>query len=390
MGQLLKTLSQYWNTIQGTLFPQLKEELDPLTEKQQQLITILELVRIEQFIPDYRGYEGRPLKTRSAIARSFVAKMVYNIDTTTFLIERLKSDKNLRRICGWENLRQIPSESTFSRAFADFADTKLPQRVHETLIKKTLGEEIILHNSRDSTAIEAREKPLLKLKSKKDQECAAQEEIKKHTKKGRPKKGEERPAPEPTRIEKQRTMTLEEMLNDLPKPCDKGAKKDSKGNIMYWNGYKLHLDTVDGGIPVSAILTSASVHDSQVAIPLAGLTAKSIINLYDLMDSAYDVPAISEYSESLGHKPLIDKNPRRDKELQKGIETEAKARKTLNWVPAEAIRYNARSTAERVNSRLKDEFGACKVRVRGNIKVACHLMFGVLALAADQLMKLVI
>lgn len=249
MGQLIGKLSQYWDRIQGTLFHWLEEELDPLTERQQQLVTILELVRIEQFLPDYRGCEGRPQKTRTSIARSFVAKMVYNLDTTTFLIERLKTDKNLRRICGWENRAQLPSESTFSRAFAEFADSELPKRVHETLIKKTLGDEIILHNSRDSTAIEAREKPQPKAKAKQKDMPAE-----KH-KRGRPKKGEERPAPEPTRIEKQSTMTLEEMLNDLPMACDKGAKKDSHGNIMYWNGYKLHLDTIDGGIPVSAIIT---------------------------------------------------------------------------------------------------------------------------------------
>lgn len=58
-------------------FPCLEEELDSLTQKQQQLITILEVVSIEKFIPDSRGYEGRPPKTRAAIARSFVAKMVY-------------------------------------------------------------------------------------------------------------------------------------------------------------------------------------------------------------------------------------------------------------------------------------------------------------------------
>ena len=209
-------------------------------------------------------------------------------------------------------------------------------------------------------------------------------------KKGRPKKGEEKSVPEPTRIERQKTMTFAEVIDDLPILCDKGAKKDSKGNIMYWNGYKLHLDTVDGGIPVSAIITSASVHDSQVAIPLATLTAGRITNLYDLMDSAYDIPAIIEHSKILGHVPLVDRNPRRNKELQQEIEAEAKARKTLNWIPAEDIRYNVRTTAERVNARLKDEFGACKVRVRGHLKVACHLMFGVLVLAADQLMKLVI
>ena len=103
MGQLIRTLSQYWDRIQGSLFPFLEEELDPITQKQQQLITILEVVRIEQFIPDHRGCEGRPQKTRAAIARSFVAKMVYNMTTTRSLWDRLRSDKNLRRICGWEN-----------------------------------------------------------------------------------------------------------------------------------------------------------------------------------------------------------------------------------------------------------------------------------------------
>lgn len=382
MTRLTTKLSQYWDNIQGQLFPRLEEELDPLTEKQQQIVTILEVVRIESFLPDFRGYEGRPRKTRAAIARSFVTKMIYNINTTTMLIERLKTDKNLRRICGWEARTQLPSESTFSRAFADFANTQLPQRVHEALIKKTLGDEIISHNSRDSTAIGAREKS--KRKTSADTMGA-----KKSKKRGRPKKGEVRQAPEPTRVEKQLGMTLEDMLNDLPMECDKGAKRDSKGNAMYWNGYKLHLDTVDGGIPVSAIITSASVHDSQVAIPLATLTGTRITNLYDLMDSAYDVPAIAEHSRFLNHVPLIDKNPRRNKELKEAIKTESKARKTLNFKPAEEVRYNARSTAERANARLKDEFGASMVRVRGNVKVACHLMFGVLVLAADQLMKLV-
>ena len=57
--------------------------------------------------------------------------------------------------------------------------------------------------------------------------------------------------------------------------------------------------------------------------------------------------------------------------------------------PVEMERYKARTTVERVFSRLKDEFGANFVRVRGAVKVSAHLMFGVLALAADQLIKLV-
>lgn len=46
-----------------------------------------------------------------------------------------------------------------------------------------------------------------------------------------------------------------------------------------------------------------------------------------------------------------------------------------------------RSAVERVFSRLKDEYGADHVRVRGNAKVMAHLMFGILALTADQVLR---
>ena len=385
MGQLAISLSSFWNRIQGSLFSFLEEKLDSLTEKQQQLVAILELIRIEEFLPEYFQREGRPQKDRSAIARSFVAKMIYNMDSTRALLERLDTDKNLRRICGWESKGFIPSESTFSRAFAEFANSELPNQVHDALIKETLSNEIISHNSRDSTAVEGWEKPI----PKKVQNENQKQSPKKKGKKGRPKKGEEKMASEPSRIDKQLNMTLEEMLQDLPQYCDVGAKKDSKGNTRYWVGYKLHLDIIDGCIPVSALLTSASVHDSQVAIPLATITSKKITNLYDLMDSAYDVEGIHQHSKSLGHVPLIDQNPRRNQEMKKDMEAEAKAQKVLNWQTPEALRYNERTTVERGNSRLKLELGACTLKVRGHKKVLCHLMFGVLTLAADQLLKII-
>lgn len=178
------------------------------------------------------------------------------------------------------------------------------------------------------------------------------------------------------------------MLSDLPKYCNIGTKKNSKGYAEHWIGYKLHLDIADGGVPISAILTSASVHDSQVAIPLATMTSKKIINLYDLMDAAYDVPGIFDHSRFLGHVPLVDKNPRRDKALAKEMKEEAKRQRLLGLSSPEKIRYRERTTVERGNARLKDEFGGRKVRVRGHLKVMCHLMFGLLALVADQLIKM--
>ena len=141
-----------------------------------------------------------------------------------------------------------------------------------------------------------------------------------------------------------------------------------------------------GGIPISAALTSASVHDSQVAIPLAVMTAARVQSLYDLMDSAYDAKEIREHSRSLGHVPIIDINPRGNEELKR----EARAQRSIGHVTPERRRFRERSTVERVNGRLKDEFGGRYVRVRGHSKVYCHLMFGILALTVDQLMRLVL
>jgi hypothetical protein len=184
-------------------------------------------------------------------------------------------------------------------------------------------------------------------------------------------------------------MTLQEMLDELPCACNVGTKKNSKGYKETWVGYKLHIDAADGQIPISCILTSASLHDSQAAIPLAQMTAQRVINLYDLMDSAYDARAIHACSRSLGHIPLIDIHPRRDQALKEKLQAEQKRCRFLGYRSAEDVRYNERTTVERVNARLKDEFGGRMIRVRGHAKVMCHLMFGILALAADQILRLV-
>ena len=96
------------------------------------------MIRIEEFILSSYGYPSRPPEDRGAIARAFVAKMVYNMPTTRILLDRLKTDISLRRICGWERKSDISEEWTFSRAFAEFSYAKLPERVHESFIKKVL------------------------------------------------------------------------------------------------------------------------------------------------------------------------------------------------------------------------------------------------------------
>jgi hypothetical protein len=117
----------------------------------------------------------------------------------------------------------------FHAFFAAFADSELPRRLHEALIEATQQDRPIGHISRDWTEIEVREKPV---------PAPGPITASKPTRKrGRPKtgvptdrsssvgwkKGEQPPALEPTRLERQTKMTLEEMLDELPKACGVGA-----------------------------------------------------------------------------------------------------------------------------------------------------------------------
>jgi hypothetical protein len=224
--------------------------------------------------------------------------------------------------------------------------------------------ELVGHISRDATAIRGREKPTARLRPPKPAP----------RKKGRPRRGEVRePKPE-TRVERQCRQSAAEALAELPVHCDVGAQKNSKGYKQTWIGYKLHVDVNDCGLPISAVLSAASLHESQVAVPLMKMTSERIDYLYDLMDSAYDAKPIYEVSRSLGHIPIIEKNGRRTE--------------VIPLAPHEALRYQERTVAERFNSRLKEGFGAGNVMVRGAAKVRLHLMFGLVALFADQLLKL--
>jgi len=362
----MPTTLQVWNHIQRHLFPILMEELGSLTGRDHQFVEVMGLLPLGPFLEPYRWIgNGCPPHERAWLVHAFIAKAVYEFPTTRALLEALKARPALRRLCGWESVSALPHESTFSRAFAAFAQDELPQKIHAALVCRQRGQHLVGHVSRDATAIEACEKPAPKPSAP----------PKAPAKRGRPAKGQERPPAPPKRLDLQPGRSLAENLADLPTACAVGCKRNSKGHQECWIGYKLHLDTIDGDIPVSAVLTSAAVNDSQVAIPLTQMTAQRITSLYDLMDSAYDAPQIHEYSRRLGHVPIIDPNPRRGEKIP--------------LAPAQAQRFKQRSAAERVNSLLKERYGGRFVRVRGARKVMAHLTFGLIALTAMQLYQLI-
>jgi len=250
---------------------------------------------------------------------------------------------------------------------AVLAATPLVIRAPNDMTSRYHEGRIVGHIARDSTAILLREKP-----TNKEHEVA----IIPKRKRGRPHKGESRPAKKLGRLERQLRMKPGKAVAELDSDCAWGCKKNSQGNVSFWKGYKLHLDVTDMRIPVTAVVTGANVHDSQVAIPMEKWTERKITYLYSVMDSAYDANEIIEAITELNHRPIIAIHSRR---------TTAEP-----FDPATKEHYKVRTVAERGNARLKDEFGCRHIRVRGATKVHQHVMFGLLALCADVLLKMAI
>lgn len=336
-----------------------------LTPKHQRIVQTLDWLDIETMLGYAGKRSGPPERSRLALAQAFIAKAVLRLGQTKQLRERLLADTALRRLLGFESSYKLPSEATFSRAFKEFAKTNLPARVHEVLIRAHLGQELIGHIARDATAIHARERAVFTPKPVKVVRPPGR----------RPKDAP--PAPPRSRIPAQLLQTPLQALGDLPKACNKGKKRDAHGHINAWVGYKLHLDVACCGVPITAALTSASVQDSQVSVPLAGLSAQRVTSLYTLMDAAYDSEALRQFERNLGHVPIVAINSRG-----------RLSPPTLD--DAQCKRFGVRTVVERVNSRLKDSFACDSVWVKGHAKVLCHTMFAVLALSVDALMRLML
>lgn len=386
MTKSISSLSKMWHkilNIETTLFPAIKEtlRLEELSSKESKLIRILDFAEIEKNITVVSITNTK--KDREQIARAFVAKSVYNFQTTRDLIDRLNIDRTLRIICGWRYKSDIPSEATFSRAFGELSDLEVAQKTQEKFVSEYLSEKIFFYNATDATKIPLRQKAVKVEKAKI-----------KPKKRGRPKKGETREPIKPSILQKQKEMkTVEQMFEYISTECGVGVKQNSKGNREVWVGGKLHISAVDGDIPITAFYSGANVHDSSVALPLIQETSTRVNYLYDLQDAGYDANIIREYSKLLEHRPIIDINPKNSKVLKEKIEL-IKHEKEIFEILGQHLNldtehYNQRSMVERVNKYLKDDFGCDKIYYQGAKKVASVLAFGILSICIHQSLKLV-
>ena len=204
--------------IENSLFPELQVQLGVLSSKEEKLIKILDFAQIENSVTAVKV--TNPPKDREEIARAFIAKSVYNLQTTRDLIDRLKIDRILRVLCGWRYAKDIPSESKFSRVFHELSRQHIAQKSHAQFIRNYLSDTLFMYNASDATAIKMREKPIKKEKTP----------TKVKRKRGRPKKGETPTLKTPTILQQQKEMTdVQEMISRLPVACDVGVKKNAKG-----------------------------------------------------------------------------------------------------------------------------------------------------------------
>lgn len=150
-------LSQFWNHLQHELFPFLREEdhweLSPALET---VVRVLEFTPVDRFIPSSRGWVGVRYRIGWLWRGPSSPRRCWICRPPRALIDRLKADRALRRLCGFERFRSIPDASRCSRAFAEFTALQLPARVHEALIRSQLGDQLFGHIARDATEIEAR------------------------------------------------------------------------------------------------------------------------------------------------------------------------------------------------------------------------------------------
>ena len=289
---------------------------------------------------EVRSHTGRPGYTLLAVLAVHAVKLYFQERTLTAARERLLSSINLRTITGMD---KVPSLTEISRKTDELMRIVDFSSVIASICASFYEDRMVCHLSIDSTIVEAREKPVRKEKPKK---------MRRRGRKG--KDSEELTIAEEKELQYgfMANGDVDEFLSTIEHRCSVTGKKNSKGNMEWFIGYKAHLAVDDNGIIVAHHVTGACVHDSQVAIPLMRMADGRCDYLYALMDGGYTSQRTEDFAFSIGKVPIIDKHADRN-----GNKEEME--------PCKAERYRARTTVEKTNSELKECFLPEKLYSRG-------------------------
>ena len=343
-----------WREVAQGTFPFMREEVGELDEKARLFVMICEaIVKPEAF--DYAKWKGlgRPPTCRMSVFKAFLFKALHDIPTTKELVSRLRLEPQSRRLCGWGSAGDIPSEAQFSVVNAEFSDRGFTEIWFDDFVRTFVDGEPCGTVSYDSAPVPVRAKAS-------------------NAKRRLEELDPDQPEPQ-NRLEWQAGQDADSALEELPRDCDWGAKRDAHGKPKHWKGGKIHAAVTRDGIPVAVAYTSASLHDSQAMIPLVKKASERVKHGFDLADAAYDAKAIREACVEEGNVPVIDTNSRGG----------AKRRMT----DTEREVYKDRGSDERFFSHLIDAHGGRHVRVRTPPKVLQHLMYGILVVAVEQTMR---
>ena len=110
------------------------------------------------------------------------------------------------------------------------------------------------------------------------------------------------------------------------------------------------MAVADGRVPVSFIVSSASKHDKEVAIPLVSMTRQRVTSCYYRTDSRYDAKEIRARRTELKHVPLTDTNQRNRKA---DYDCERQAQNNAGFTLPERAPYWEHLTAECAVGHLK-------------------------------------
>lgn len=318
-------------------------------DKYSQIFEHLNLLPVIQTLRK-KNHRGRPeeLNLPAMIYSLLIAKME-GIEFVSSLVKRLKSSEEFRVQCRFTGSNRIPSEASYSRLIHALEQNGLLEKLQDRLVLSALEEGFVTgtHIAVDSSIVEAWDCQFSNSASKRRAARRAQNRSKApaveqlqlevnepqtqpmHERPKKPvyrrgrvsaeekeRRRKEREAYEASlgpfekKIEDMLPYSYDDLLAVMPRQAARCDKKNSKGRLTSWYGFKANvLVDTDRQYILSGLWSSANLNDQRMAmVLLKGLLLKfpSIKVKHVMGDKGYDSAAVYQLIHSLGAYPIID------------------------------------------------------------------------------------